>query len=485
MSKRVAYLLVLLALVLGLTLAACGGTTTEENNTSNNMAEEPDTGAPDAEEPVTEEPDTEEPATEEPADEPMMDLSGTTVTFWHVYGEGDSRKAVIDGFVADFNATNEYGITVEALDQGQYNDVLDKVNAGLTSGDLPVIAQAYTSSYLNWDTVGAVVDLAPFVTDPDYGLTQEELDSIYPGAYADGMTVDGRRLAWPMSQSANVMVYNYTWAQELGFAAAPTNTAELKEQLCAAAAANSSDDNPDNDGTGGMVWYPSASNYLSFAYAFGGTELTEAGDAYDFTTQPWVDAALFISELKAEGCTFETESYPNPEQANRLALVTLSSTAGLPYYSAAFEDANNDDDWGFLPFVGPEGQTAADAFTQSVGVLKSTPEQELAAWLFIKFMTKAENQAKWIEASGYLPTLSTTEAFLEDYIAGEPRYQSALDLAAAGTAEPQTFPAWASVRRAVDTAAAQLYTPDLTADSAFAILEQLNADAADYVAELE
>ena len=485
MSKRVAYLLVLLALVLGMTLAACGGTANEENTTSNNTAEEPDTQEPEAEEPVTEEPETEEPATEEPVEEPMMDLSGTTVTFWHVYGEGDSRKAVIDAVVADFNATNEYGITVEALDQGQYNDVLDKVNAGLTSGDLPVIAQAYTSSYLNWDTVGAVADLAPFVTDPDYGLTQEELDSIYPGAFADGMTVDGRRLAWPMSQSANVMVYNYTWAEELGFTAPPTNTAELKEQLCAAAAANASDDNPDNDGTGGMVWYPSASNYLSFVYAFGGTELNDAGDAYDFTSQPWIDAALFISELKAEGCTFETESYPNPEQANRLALVTLSSTAGLPYYAAAFEDANNDDDWGFLPFVGPAGETAADSFTQSVGVLKSTPEQELAAWLFIKFMTKAENQAKWIEASGYLPTLSTTESFLEDYIAGEPRYQSALDLASAGTAEPQTFPAWASVRRAVDTAAAQLYTPDLTADAAMAILEQLNVDAADYVAELE
>ena len=138
MSKRVTYLLVLLALVLGLTLAACGGTATEENNTSNNMAEEPDTEEPEAEEPETEEPATEEPEVEEP----MMDLSGTTVTFWHVYGEGDSRKAVIDAVVADFNATNEYGITVEALDQGQYNDVLDKVNAGLTSGDLPVISSA-------------------------------------------------------------------------------------------------------------------------------------------------------------------------------------------------------------------------------------------------------------------------------------------------------------------------------------------------------
>jgi ABC-type glycerol-3-phosphate transport system substrate-binding protein len=274
------------------------------------------------------------------------------------------------------------------------------------------------------------------------------------------------------------MVYNYTWAQELGFDTVPTTAAELKEQICAAAEAN-------GDGTGGMVWYAGASNFLSLAYAFGADELNEDGTAYDFTDQAFVDAALYVADLKADGCTFETESYPNPEQAGRRALVTLSSTAGLPYYTAAFEDVGNEDDWGFLPFLGPNGEQATDFFTQSVGIMKSTPEVELASWIFLKYFTIAENQAMWIEASGYLPTQTTTEPLLGDYIAIEPRYQSALDLASLGVAEPQTFPAWSSVRRAVDEAAALLYTPDLTAESAMAILEELTADAADYVEEVQ
>ena len=486
MSKRVLYLIGLLVLVLGLTLTACGGNQPVENDTTDNMA---DNTANDAATNDT----VNEPAEDNMADEvdmadeeePMMDLSGTTVTFWHVYGEGDSRKAVIDEIVADFNATNEYGVVVEALDQGQYTDVQDKVNAGLTSGDLPNIVQAYTSSFLDWDSIDAVVDLAPLVSDPDYGLSNEEIAAVYVGPFNDGLTLDGRRLAWPMSQSANVMVYNYTWASELGFDTAPANTAELMDQLCAAAEANATDDNPDNDGTGGMVWYPSASNYLSFVYAFGGQELNAEGTAYDFTGDAWVDAAMYVNELKGSGCTFETESYPNPEQANRLALVTLSSTAGLPFYIAAFEDAGNVDEWGFLPFVGPDGQTAADAFTQSVGVLKATPEQDLASWLFIKFFTGAENQAKWIEASGYLPTMSTTEQYLGDYIAAQPLYQTALDLASEAQSEPQTFPAWASVRRAIDDAAAILYNPDWTEEDVMGVLEQLTQDAADYVEEVQ
>ena len=256
----------------------------------------------------------------------------------------------------EFNANNEYGIVVEALEQGQYSDLEDKVNAGIQSGDIPQIAQAYTSALNNWDTVDLVVDLNQFVYDETYGLTEDEISDIYPGVFNLGVTTVGARLGWRFSQSANVMVYNFTWAQELGFDAAPTTPEELKAQLCAAAEANAGDDNPDNDGTGGMVWYPSASNYLSFLHAFGGVELNADVTAYDFNTPAAKAAALYVNDLKASGCTFETESYPNPEQANRLALVTLSSTSGLAYYGYAFADgAFPDDEWGFLAFPGADG----------------------------------------------------------------------------------------------------------------------------------
>ena len=491
MSKRVLKFVVLLA-VLSLALVACTGTNNTANTdmADNNMADNnaanddmADNNAADNNAAADDDAANDNAADDDMADDDMD--SGTTITFWHVYGEGDPRNDTITGIVEEFNATNEYGITVEAYDQGQHSDIQDKVNAGLTSGDLPNIAVAYTSSFLDWASVDAVVDMNQYIEDAEIGMTQEELDAIYPGIFADGIAPTGERLAWPMSHSANVMTYNYTWAQELGFDAAPTNAAELKEQLCAAAAANAADDNPDNDGTGGMVWYPSASNYLSLAYAFGANELNEDGTAYDFTDQAFIDAAMYINDLKAEGCTFETESYPNPEQAQRLALVTLSSTAGLPYYTAAFEDVGNEDEWGFLPFLGPDGNQATDFFTQSVGILTATPDQDRAAWIFIKFFTNAENQAKWIEASGYLPTQTTTEPLLVDYVASEPKYQSALDLAALGVAEPQTFPAWSSVRGAVDNASALMYDPALDEAGVLAILEQLNIEAAEFVEEIQ
>lgn len=428
---------------------------------------------------------TEEEAAPAPTEEaPMMDLSGTTIQFWHVYGEGDPRHDAMLAIVDDFNANNEYGITVEALDQGEYKDVEDKVNAGIQSGDLPQVVQAYTSALNNWDTVDLVVDLNQFVYDDTYGLTEEELADIYPAVLDLGITADGARLGWPLSQSANAMVYNFTWAKELGFDSPPTTPEELKEQLCAAAEANLTDDNPDNDGGTGMVWYPSAGNLLSFIHAFGGDLLNDDGTAYEFNTPEVKAAAMYVNELRDAGCTFETESYPNPEQAQRLALVTLSSTSGLKYYGYAFSDAENDDEWGFLPFPGPDGGKGTDAYTQTIGVLKSTPEQELASWLFIKFLTSPENQAQWIEASGYLPTHYSVEGMLADYIAAVPQYQSTMAIAQLGQAEPETFTAWYSVRRALGDAAAELYAAQSEAE-VDAILAELDITAAELVAEIE
>jgi len=413
------------------------------------------------------------------------DLSGITIHFWHVYGEGDPLSEVITPLIEEFNATNEYGITVVDFDQEDYGPLEDKVNAGIQSGDLPQLVQAYTSSLYNWNLVDLVVDMEPYVYHRDNGQTDEELDDIYPSVRELGMTQAGERLSWPLSQSANAMVYNNTWAQELGFDAPPTNSAELKEQLCAAADANLTDDNPDNDGGTGLVYYPNANNLLGFVHAFGGDLMNDEGTAYEFNSPEVKAAAMYINDLRDSGCTFETESYPNPEQANRLALVTLSSTSGLKYYGYAFADgAFPDDEWSFLPFVGPDGGLGTDAYTQALGIFKSTPEQELASWLFLKFLTTAEHQATWIEASGYLPTHFSTQEMLTDYIASVPQYQSTIAIAELGQTEPDTFTAWYSVRRAMSDAAAELYAAEDEA-TIDAILAELDITAAELVAEVE
>ena len=482
MFKKPIVLMITIFLLLGLVLGACTSAPAEEATEEPvaEMTEEPVVEA--TEEPVVEEPTEEvvEEPTEEVIEEPMLDLSGVTVTFWHVWGSGSAAEGM-QKIIDDFNASNEWGITVVGVDQGRQGDLETAVNAGIASGDLPNISPGFPNSVATWYNAGAIAPLNDFITDPTYGLTEEQLDAIYDANFASGTLADGTQVALPIHQSENVIFYNFTWAQELGFDGPPATAAEFEEQACAAAAFNASDDNPDNDGTGGLVLFPGASNIASWLFAFGGTFLTEDGTGYTMNTQALLDVALHLKSMQDNGCTFATDSFPNPEFANRLALFTTSSTAGIPFQAAAMADAANEDEWGLIPFVGPDGTKAVNAFGQMIGVFDQSPEANMAAWLWLRHFTSPEIQAEWITFSNYFPSQTTTEAFMGDFIAANPIYATGLELGQYGQSEPN-LASWGAVRGAVQDA----FFAILDADSEEAIqqiLADLDATAAELLAE--
>ena len=413
-------------------------------------------------------------------DADLEDLAGVTISFWHVWGTGAPSEGML-AVVDEFNATNEHGITVEAIDQGRYGDVEDAMNAAIQSGDVPNAIVGYTNAVAGWYDVGMIADLQPYADDPVVGFSEDEVADFYAGAYNGGVMADGTRIALPISQSANVVFYNVSWAQELGFEP-PTTAAEFKEQACAAAAANAADDDPDNDGTGGLVLYAGATNFLSFLFAFGDDGLTEDGAGYDFASPEAEAVGAYWKEMWDEGCAFPTESYPNPEFATRKALFVMSSTAGLPYQLAAFDEAGNADEWTFAPFVGPEGGMAVDAFGQYVAVVEGTPEQKLATWLFLKYFTSPEAQASWINASAYYPVRISANDLLKEYAAENPLWLTGLDLLQYGMTEP-TRASWTSVRRAVGDTGEMIIGGSI--DEIPTYLKDLNDSAAELVAEIE
>jgi ABC-type glycerol-3-phosphate transport system substrate-binding protein len=462
-------------LLLAFVLAACNG-----NNQV--VTEEP------TEEPMvapTEEP-MEEP-TEEPTEPPPppVDPSGQTVLFWAENGwvtssRGDEMFAIID----EFNANNEWGITVETVNQGRYGDIENAMNAAIQSGDLPNVVGAYTSAMHSWYLLDVMADLNPFFNDPMYGLTEEELGAVYDAPLNGATADDGARFAWAISQSGNLLAYNATWGADLGFDGPPTTSAEFKEMACAAQAANYADDDPDNDGTGGLVLYLGTENIMSLLWAFGGTVINEAGDGYEFNTEEMLAVATFLKDLKDSDCTLTTESYPNPEFATRQALFINTSTAGLKYVLSAFTDIESEDEVIFFPFVGPEGGMAADAYVQFIGVVKSTPEADLASWLFMRYLTSPEIQARWVMASKYFPTQSSTEPLIAEFAAEDAQWSAAKDVISDyGVPEP-ALASWQAVRSAIRDQFNFILEAE-TVDEIVALLVELNEIAAELVAEIQ
>ncbi len=82
---------------------------------------------------------------------------------------------------------------------------------------------------------------------------------------------------------------------------------------------------------------------------------------------------------------------------------------------------------------------------------KTSPEVELAAWLFIKWFTSPEQQAQWIKISNYFPTRKSTINYLGDYVEENPQWGHAYELLKYGTFEPQLI-SYAQVRDMVSAA---------------------------------
>lgn len=424
--------------------------------------------------------------TEAPTDEPteelepmaagvaLADLDGVEIEFWHVWDRatGDALQEIVD----EFNATNEYGITVLALDQGSYSDIRDAVNAGINTGDIPNITVGYASDYRPWESAAdIVVDLNPYIADETVGLSAEEIADYYSAFWAQD-EFDGVRLGIPAQRSGQVIFYNTTWAGELGFASPPTTPAEFKEQACASVAAN-------GDGTGGWFIDSGTSSMAGWIFAFGGD--FETADGYNFTNPEVQSVFEFMADLYASGCAWKPENqYPNPEFATRQGLFFQSSIAGIPFQQSDFETAASTDDWTSIGFPSVGSEPVLNLYGPSMVVLESSPEEQLASWIFTSYFTQAANQASWISVSGYFPTRIETASMLDDYAAENPQWAAARELLGNVKYEPR-FESYGSVRGAMADAFSQIFQDNFDPTTIPEILADLQATADELHAETQ
>ncbi|MEZ4676274.1 MAG: extracellular solute-binding protein [Caldilineaceae bacterium] len=279
------------------------------------------------------------------------------------------------------------------------------------------------------------------------------------------------------------MFYNKTWAEELGFADAPTTPDEFKEQACAAAEAN-------GDGTGGYILRDDASAVAAWAFAFGGDVLTEDGTGYDYSNAAVADSMAFLKGMLDDGCAyFFTEGFPNPELANRRALFAQGSSSGIPFYlgdleTAATENSRDVDELGVIAVPHTTADPVQNIYGADVMITRTTPEQELAAWIFIKWFTTPEVQAQWVEASNYFPTRAGTDAFLGDYVSQNPQWGAAAALLPFSAYEPQLI-SYQAVRDATSQAFNEIMQGADIQSTLDGLTETANETQAELMAEVE
>ncbi len=335
-----------------------------------------------------------------------VDPSGQTVVYWHQYQNDSAQGNTMAKIIDDFNANNEWGITVDASFQGNYSQLQDLINAGIISGELPNLVAGYANAAASYALDDSAIDLTPYMTSAKWGLG--DTPDINQGLL-NADTVDGKLLAFPNQSSAQVFAYNQTLLSSVGIDAPPATIDEFKTDACTVANATG----PNGEDLQGISMTTDASAFESWVASMGGAIYHDG--AFDFQSDAVKATLQMYKDLYDQGCAYSpAEQYGDQTDFNNGVLgFYITSSAGFTYILGGFNDTGVTADWGIQTFPHTDGNQIIQAFVPSIIMMPSTPEQQLASWLFLKYLATPDVATAWSEGSGYFNPVPSTAAALE------------------------------------------------------------------------
>ena len=396
-------------------------------------------------------------------------LRGVNIQVWHAFA-GPAAELFANQ-AAQFNASNPWGIVVNPSGYGDYPSLFDAMNAALEAGKTPELVAALPEQTLTWESTGKVMDLQPYIIDPQWGLGTDVIADI-PAIFWAQDNVNGKQLGIPAQRSARFIYYNQTWAHDLGFANPPTNADEFRLQACAANASFQKDTDPKNDGYGGWIVDTDWQTIYSWLLAFGGG--VADGGTYGLRTDPNLAALQFIKGLFNSHCAWiSTEPTPFDSFARRSALFISGDLAELPAEMDSMKRLKNSDEWTVLPFPGTQASTLV-AYGPSYSVLKSAPEKQLAAWLFARWLLSPESQAQWVEETGLFPLRHSVLDMIGPYLLASPQWGAANATLPQAQNVPQ-MASWRKIRYVLEDGMTVLFQENLPLDKLPALLVEMDS----------
>jgi ABC-type glycerol-3-phosphate transport system substrate-binding protein len=324
-----------------------------------------------------------------------VDPSGVTITYWHQYNSG-AQQTAMNALIEKFNSENQWHITVNGIAQGNYTDLRNLMTAAIVSGELPNLVAGYQNDAASYFLDNAALDLNPYYNDPTWGYSEADRADLN----TDIINIDvfdaynGAMLAWPNQVSANVLAVNLDMLKSLGFDGPPQDFDTFKAIACAAAK---------TEGTQGYPIKLDSSNFESMVASRGGKIFHDG--QYDFTSDAAIQTLTFYKDLYDSKCAYIPEStYGNTDDfalgANPMA---LGSTAGVPVIISGIQNAGLSFNWTVTTTPWTDDNRTVQVYVPSIIVVPSTPEQNLASWLFLKFLMEADSQQAWASTTGYFP----------------------------------------------------------------------------------
>lgn len=351
----------------------------------------------------------------------IVDFDSTTpveVTFWHAMGQ--KNQEIIAEIIANFNVLYPH-ITVTQVSLGDYTTLRDTITNGVAADELPTIAQTYPDHVALYLSGGVMRELNSYLasdkpvaladgTVDKIGLTEAEQDAYIDGFFAEGTIYDsiGTMYSIPFNKSTEVMYYNKTVFDKYGWSAPKTwdDVVSISEayfqtsdyQNAKAADPKASSFSSDSE----------ANLFITLTQQWGGeyTKFDQNGKGVYAFNNAQSKAALKFYKDQYEKGYFATATHFGADYSSEAfvagkIIMTIGSSAGASY------NVPKDESFEVGVCAYPQKDMSNPQVIQqgtNVSLFKkANPQEELAGWLFMKFLTNFDSALLWCTETAYFP----------------------------------------------------------------------------------
>ena len=365
---------------------------------------------------------------------------GIQLEFWHPWS-GELAELMTE-LVEQFNQDNQWGISVNIQAHADELVLLQDMEQRAANAEYPDVVAAPSAYLKSWYRQGwPLLNLTAYVDSADYGLETGQVQAFLPVFWKNDL-LDEVRLGLPAFRDGHFLFYNQSWAQQLGFEAYPQTSADFQAQACAAAAANLADAQLENNGTGGWLYDSQSLTLLSWLRAFNGDDLIRADGEISFVETGSQTALEYLFDLYHQDCAWTgKQSQPFQYFTDRYALFYSGDSRDIFTQEVVNQENQSSDDWILIPYPSDDARPVVYVDGDSYAVFQKDADKDLAAWLFLRYLSSTENQIRVVEATGSLPLSTITIGQLSDFRQAHPVWDQSLQYLALAQPIPDT-PGW-------------------------------------------
>ena len=358
------------------------------------------------------------------------------ISFWT--GTGAANLPYLEAMVAAFQEKYP-NITVDFSNQGPITELTDKLTQNIVSKTTPTLSNLSPTSFLEYIDAGAIVDLAPYFSDPTVGYPAEEQKDFFQSYLDEAKSFgpDGTMYGFPTNKkTANVLVYNKTYFDAKGWAAPATwaQVADYAQTIY------------EETGMPGFSYDTSYADdaFKSMSQQWGSPYITADGSV-DIENDASRAALAFYKENMDKGYFTLPALMPSAggnNSSNGFVMeecyMFVGAAAGVAYAIPKADSGHRDFAVGVAPVPQKDGGTPVFySKGEDYCVFSNATDQErVAAWLLIRFLSGAEENMDWLINTGNLPiraSMLELPAYQDFLTGGTPKaaaVQAVLDIQA-------------------------------------------------------